>query len=450
MQASPGRTRTLHSSAIFALGTALFLLTFIARSSLARVQAPAQAVPSGSGKLAAIQITGAKRYSAEQIRLVSGLHVGEAVRPDDFQEAANRLGALGVFSIVRYRFSSKGEDVTVEFHVEEAPTVPVSFDNFPWFSDAELGQAVKDSVILFDGTAPEQGTILDAIAQVLEKLLPTRGVHGTVEHALLTHPDTDEKFQQFQIEGASLKVGTMEFSDPLAASDKRVQDRLPDIIGKPYSRYAIELFDFEQVRPAYLDHGRLRVHFGQSSARISGDPTKPMPDAVRVFVPVEPGPAYKWSGVIWSGNSVLASSYLDGLIGLQAGEPVDGMKLIAAWDRVSAAYGHRGYLDVKIKPEASFNDAAAQVSYRVSIIEGPQYVMGDLILTGLSLEGERRLRAGWRIGKGETFDRTYFDEFLAKGAKESFGDLPVHFDEIGHWLRTDPKTAKVDVLLDFH
>jgi outer membrane protein assembly factor BamA len=417
---------------------------------LAQGQTSAQAAPSGSGKLAAIQITGSKRYSPDQIASLSGLHAGEAVRREDFQEAANRLGKLGVFSSVRYRFSSKGEDVTVEFQVEDAPAVPVSFDNFPWFNDAELAQAVKDSVILFDGTAPEQGAILDEIAQALEKVLPTRGVHGTVEHELLTHPDTEEKFQQFRIEGASLKVGAIEFSDPLAASDKRLQDRLPDIVGKPYSRYAIELFDFEQVRPVYLDHGRLRVRFGQPSARISGDPTKPMPDEVRVAVPVEPGPAYKWGGVTWSGNSVLASSYLDGLIGLQAGEPVDGMKLIAAWDRVRAAFGHRGYLDVKITPEANFNNAAAQVSYRVSIIEGPQYVMGDLILTGLSLEGERRLRASWHIGKGEILDRTYFDEFLAKGAKESFGDLPVHFDEIGNWLRTDPKTATVDVLLDFH
>jgi len=400
--------------------------------------------------LAAIQITGSKKYSSAQIAFVCGLHTGEAARKEDFQAAANQLGALGVFSSVRYRFSSKGEDVTVEFQVEDAPTVPVSFDNFPWFSDAELGQAVKDSVILFDGTAPEQGAILDAIAQALVKLLPTRGVHGTVEHALLAHPDTEEKFQQFLLEGASLKVGAIEFSDPLAASDKRVQDRLSDIVGKPYSRYAIELFDFELVRPVYLDRGRLGVRFGQPGARISGDPTKPMPDAVKVVVPVEPGLAYKWGGVTWSGNSVLASSYLDSLIGMQAGEPVDGMKLIAAWDRVGAAYGHRGYLDATITPEASFNDAAAQVSYRVSIVEGSQYVMGDLIPTGLSLEGERRLRAGWRIGKGEVFDRTYFDEFLAKGAKQSFGDLPVHFDEIGHWLRTDPKTATVDVLLDFH
>ena len=450
MQVRTGSARGLRCFSIFSLHAALLLLLNLPSFSFALPQVTGQAAPSGSGKLVALQITGSKRYSSDQIASVSGLHTGDAVRKEDFQGAANRLGALGVFSSVRYRFSSKGEDVTAEFQVEDAPAVPISFDNFPWFSDAELAQAVKDSVILFDGSAPEQGAILDSIAQALEKVLPTRGVHGTVAHDLLTHPDNEEKFQQFRVEGANLKVGAVEFSDPLAASDNRVQDRLPDIVGKPYSRYAIELFDFEQVRPVYLDHGRLRVHFGPPTARISGDPTKPMPDEVKVFVPVEPGPAYKWGGVTWSGNSVLASSYLDGLIGMKAGDPIDGTKLIAAWDNVSAAYGHRGYLDAKITPEASFNDAAAQVSYRVSIVEGPQYVMGELILTGLSLEGERRLRAGWRIGKGEIFDRTYFDEFLAKGAKQSFGDLPVHFDQIGHWLRTDPKTGTVDVLLDFH
>jgi len=45
-----------------------------------------------------------------------------------------------------------------------------------------------------------------------------------------------------------------------------------------------------------------------------------------------------------------------------------------------------------------------------------------------------------------------FEEFLARlevHPANVFGDLPVHYDSVGHWLQTDPKKGTVDVLLDF-
>jgi outer membrane protein assembly factor BamA len=116
---------------------------------------------------------------------------------------------------------------------------------------------------------------------------------------------------------------------------------------------------------------------------------------------------------------------------------------------VRAAYGQQGYIESKVQPVVQFDDASRRASYQVAITEGPQYHMGDLVLTGLSIEGERRIRAAWKISKGQVFDQTYFDAFLEKGAREAFGDLPFHYDQIGRFLRTDPKTFTVDVLLDF-
>ena len=100
-------------------------------------------------------------------------------------------------------------------------------------------------------------------------------------------------------------------------------------------------------------------------------------------------------------------------------------------------------------PQASFDEASKSVSYEVSVVEGTQYHMGDLVLTGLSIEAERRLRVAWRLDKGVVFDRVYYESFVEKGAKASFGDLPFHYDKVGHFLRTNPQNATVDVLLDF-
>ena len=116
---------------------------------------------------------------------------------------------------------------------------------------------------------------------------------------------------------------------------------------------------------------------------------------------------------------------------------------------MSDAYGKLGYLDVKVDPAPAYDDSSARVSYNVTITEGPQYRMGQLILTGLSMEGERRIRNAWRIPAGDVFDKDVYEQFLSSGIAQAFIGLPVHYEKIGRFLQQDPKTGKVDVMIDF-
>ena len=108
-----------------------------------------------AGRIAAIRVVGSQRYTEAQVAAASGLHLRDTVGREEIQAAADRLSQLGSFASVRFRFTSTGESVAVEFQVEDAPTVPVFFDNFPWFADDELTAALRQAVDLFDGTAPE-------------------------------------------------------------------------------------------------------------------------------------------------------------------------------------------------------------------------------------------------------------------------------------------------------
>ncbi len=413
------------------------------------LQSAAPQQPAPKGKIIAIQAAGSKKYNEAQIAMASGLHAGDLVTREDIQAAADRLAELGPFSSARYRFTSLGEGINIEFQMADAPTVPVSFDNFPWFTDAELTDALKQAVILFDGTAPEQGTILDAMAEALQKLLAMRGVRAAVERTLLAQPVGEGMMQQFKVVGASLTINAVQFGDALAADSRRLQERLSDLVGKPYSRFALEVFANEQVRPLYLERGHLRVHIGKPMARFTGNPNRPLPDSVLVIVPIEPGPIYRWGGATWSGNAIFGPAALDEFLGLKKNEIANGMKIAAAWLRVQDEYGRRGYLDLKLEPKPIYDDASQRVSYQVNIAEGAQYRMGELVITGLSLAAEHKLLEAWHMPRGQVFDRVYFDEFLATGIKRAFADFVVHFDEVGHWLRTNPTTRTVDVLLDF-
>lgn len=404
---------------------------------------------SGSGRLESIQVTGSARFHSDQIVSAMGLKPGQSMTREDMQKGADLLAQLGPFSSVKYQFSSVKTEVKLEYQVRDAPALSVSFDNFPWFTDDELAAALKSSIILFDGRAPDHGTILDNMSAALEKLLETRGVHASVTHEVVVALGGDHSEVRFRIEGAELNVESVQFSDSLARTDRGIQERLSDIVGKSFSRSAIELFEFEQVRPMYLSHAFLHVQFGPPNARFAGDPNKPIPNQVVVIAPIEPGPAFAWNGAIWSGNKAITSADLDKLAELRPGDIADGMKIEATWQKARDAYGRLGYIEPSLNVVPHFDDAARRVTYAIAITEGPQYHMGDLVLTGLSLEGERRIRSAWSIPAGAVFDESVYNEFLAHGITRALVGLLVHYEKIGRFLQTDPKTGRVDVMLDF-
>ncbi len=143
-----------------------FLFLLVAAHSLffttlsVQAQAPAaNSTPSSS--IASIKITGAQKFPADQVVAASGLKIGDVVTAAQIQDATNRLSALGIFSSVSYRYTAKGAAINLEFQVQEAAAYPISFDNFPWFTSAEIGEAIRAQVGLFTGEAPEGGTIID-------------------------------------------------------------------------------------------------------------------------------------------------------------------------------------------------------------------------------------------------------------------------------------------------
>ena len=86
--------------------------------------------------------------------------------------------------------------------------------------------------------------------------------------------------------------------------------------------------------------------------------------------------------------------------------------------------------------------------------EGPQYRMGEMVITGFSVEAEKRLRRAWQIAPGQVFDDGYFEKHtkkLAKPSRDIFGELPIHYNEFGHCLRPNrnPQAHRGCVLLDF-
>jgi outer membrane protein assembly factor BamA len=428
------------------LGTILFLF-FPAEFS-----ASAQSSDAVSAPLREVHAEGQKILTEPQIIAMTGLVPGTQIGRNDLQAAADKLVQSGLFAKVSYNFQTKLASVLVTFHVEESPRIPVYFDNIPWFADSELCDAIRSKLPFFNGTLPEAGAAVDQAADALKELLSSRRLQASLEHAVIANPIGEGNVQAFRIEGAGLQIAKLEFGDPSLLASKAAQQHLSEIIGKPYSRMTIDLFLSEAIKPIYLQQGCLRVKLGPPEVRLTGDPNQKLASQIPVYVPVVPGQVYRLKETQWTGNVLVSEFTLDGLLGIKRGEIADGMQIEAGWDRAREEYAHRGYLEAKLDPVPAYDDQARTVSYSVNIQEGPQFHFGKMVLTGISLAAERKLRAAWPISAGDVFDKAKFEELLAKlQARQElvFGELPVHYDNVGHWLQTDAGKGTVDVLLDF-
>ena len=430
---------------------ALFLAAASAVSAWAQTSPVATALVA-TAPLREIHVDGLKSLREPQVVAVSGLQTGAQVGKDDLQAAADKLVQSGLFAKVKYNFQSRIDGLLVTFHVEEAPRIPAYFDNLPWFADSELNDAIRAKLPFYDGALPEAGTVVEQAAEAVAQFLVTHGLQAAVEHQVAPNPAADGSVQLFRINAEALHIAGVEFSDPALNSSPTVRQQLPELLGKPYSRMAIDTFLTEQIRPIFLQKGFLRAKLGPPEVRLTGNPNKKLPEQIPVFVPVNPGAVYHWKGVEWSGNEVLSSITLTNSVGLRSGDVADGMAIEAGWDRVREEYGRRGYMQAKVNPAAAHDDAAHAIAYTVRIVEGKPFRFGSMVITGLSVNAERHLREAWPIPQGQLFDKVKFEEFLTKLQAHSpdiFKDLPIHYDEVGHWLQPDEAKGTIDVLLDF-
>ena len=429
-----------------ALATLALLLLPAGFSAFAQTP-DASAVP-----LREVHAEGQKLLTEPQVVAITGLAVGSQIGRNDLQAAADKLVQSGLFAKVSYNFQSRLAGILVTYHVEESPRIPVYFDNIPWFSDSELNEAIRAKFPFFAGTLPEAGAAVDQASEAVKDLLASHQLAVSLEHAVAANPGGEGTVQEIRIEGATLQIAKLEFSDRSLSASKAVQQHLFELLGKPYSRMTIDLFLSEAIRPIYLEQGFLRVKLGPPEVRLTGNPNEKLPSQIPVFVPVTPGSVYRWKEFHWAGNTLLSEFTLGALLGAKPGDLADGMKIEAAWDRVREEYARHGYLEASLDPVPAYDDQAHTVSYLVSIQEGPEYHFGKMVLTGISPAAERKLHAAWPFTPGDVFDKAKFEALLVKlqtHQEQVFGELPVHFENVGHWLQTDATTRMVDVLLDF-
>jgi len=370
-----------------------------------------QAMSQGARRIARIEFEGLHNLTPENVIAMTGLKVGDSFSVAALDAAAQHLVDSGLFKNVGYRTRTTGASVAIVFQVEELKSnnSPVVFDNFIWFSEEELKNAVKHVLPSFTDSVPDTGNTTELIRQSLQELLVTRKLPGTVEYSL------SETGHVYRVGGVSLPLCTLHFPGAHDVSEEKLGQTMKSQTDANYSLQAATAFPKYGLYPLYYELGHLRATFDAPVAK--PDTSGKCENGVDVTIAVTEGLVYSWATTQWSGNQVLSPTQLDAALGMTRGETANGKKFDKGKQEVEKAYGKQGYIQAHLNSAPEFDDAARQVTFKIAVNEGPQFHMGTIDFKGFSETETVALKESWKLKPGDVYDASYLDRFFREDAR---------------------------------
>ena len=400
---------------------AIALFACSAASAQKTIPKGAKSAPGSAYKLVAVKVTGSERYTEKEILPATGLQLGQMVTEEDFKAAVRRLGETGLFTDIGYSYSFSPTGTKVEFQLTDAPRknlVPAHFENFVWFTDAELLTELQRRVPLFKQLLPVSGGLPDRVSEALQSLLQDKHLPGHVDY-LRESPQEGGKLIgiAYSVQDVDFIIHDIDFpgaTPDLLPALKTASRRLS---GAKYVRSSLGKVADVDYLPVCLQRGYLKAEFAESSAHVVSQSADEV-DVDAAF-PVTPGKVYSTSDVAWKGNSAIPTAQLQPLIHSPAGQPADAVRLGRDLEQIGKLYRDHGYMMAQVTPAPTMDDEKSTVHYDLNVVEGDQFKMGELELVGLEAQETARLQEAWTLAEGQPYNASYPSLFLQKNFRNA-------------------------------
>jgi len=404
--------------------------------------------PIASYRLIGLKVTGTQRYTEKEILPASGLALGQNVAEADFKEAARRLGDTGLFTDVVYSFSFSPAGTKLEFQLtdtEASKLVPAHFENFVWFTDAQLLTEIQRRVPLFKLLMPVAGTMSDHVEEALQAVLDERKIPARVDYLREAPQEGGSLIGiSYRVEVLEIRIRNVEFPGATPDQLPQLQAAARKLMGAPYMRSSLAQVARIEFMPVCLQRGYLKASFADSQARVVTQSAAEV--EVDAILPLTPGKIYSTSGVDWKGNTVFPADNLGRQIHLPTGQPADAVHLVSDLEKVAKLYHTKGYMAARITPKPLLDDDHSTVHYDLNVLEGDQFKMGEFEIIGLDSQAKAHLQAAWKLSEGQPYDSEYYKKFLEETSR--FVPAAVPWDIKVHEA-VNEKDKTVDVTIRF-
>ncbi len=176
-------------------------------------------------------------------------------------------------------------------------------------------------------------------------------------------------------------------------------------------------------------------------------------DGVRaVQIVVDEGPRYRIGKVEIEGNEVLSKNEILGMWGQHSGEVADGTKLQdLVYEKLKEKYDDLGFVQYNADFEPDFVEPRGRrvdglVHVTITIDEGRQFKVRQVIFLGVSEEEEESLRKQFLLKSGDLYGTR-----KTQNALDALNDtgrfVPVNVNSSDVEIRTDEEVADIDLAI---
>lgn len=202
---------------------------------------------------------------------------------------------------------------------------------------------------------------------------------------------------------------------------------------------------------------RLKEHYeeeGYYEVQITPDVDKFADGDVRVTFTINEGRRMTIDRIVVHGNKGLTARQVKRAMATREREffilrgTVQRQRLDDDVERILALYNDYGYIQARVESHDVVVDREkARVTINITVVEGPQYRVGDLTVSGVTMLPEAEVRKRVKLKPGDVFSRS--------ALRESIRDITDLYSTIGHASadvvpKTDqqPATQRIDIALD--
>jgi outer membrane protein insertion porin family len=403
-------------------------------------------------RLATMKFVGLSRFDEAQASKATGLQTGDAVTQAQLAAAVDKLAKSGAFENVSFRYSTNGNSLNVEFQVVEiSKLLPCVFDNFVWFSDAELDKALRGRVSFYAGGVPESGDTSEEVRVALRDMIRANGIPAdvTVIPSIAGMGQPVSAFV-YSVTGVAMPIRSIHFEGNAAIAASGLQAASSQIIGRDYSQSYVSQFAGAGLVPLYRKQGYLRARFEKPDGAPLHSKDTAIVQPVVVTLSVEEGPVFYWEKAEWTGNRIFTSDELDRLLGMKPKEIANQEKIDAGLTAIKRAYNTRGFIEAAVKPKEILDGTARLTTYAVAVDEGAQFHIGMVHFEGLPEVASKELIKSRQLKPGDVYDASYPGTFVAKVAIGKLKELGIEKTTATVSSKPEKQKASVDLNIVFH
>lgn len=352
-----------------------------------------------------ITVQGNKRIEVPAIQARLTLKTGEIFAAERIREQIRALYQMGYFEDVRVETEPKAGGVAVIFVVTEKPFVTeILFDGNDNVKDEKLTEKLTVRTQSF----LDQQQIKDSVER-LRQLYEDEGHFSARIVPVIKSLDGERKSLTFFVkEGPKARIKTVAFDGAAAIPARKLKKPLVtreyfwlfswfDDSGV-YKKEELDN-DVERLRQVYFDEGYLDVKLGKPTVDLSVDKK-----SFTVRFPIVEGPQFKFSKIVYNGQTIFSESELRSGSKLKEGDVVRMAEVREDITRATDVYGSKGFAFVDINPLIQPDPESKTAMVTFDVKEGALIRVRNINISGNDKTRDKVIRRELRVNEAELID----------------------------------------------